>query len=59
MTRYPVGEIELSPEQLHIGFNRVSWDGRDEDGDQPSNGVYFYKLEAGDFVETRKMVLVK
>ena len=29
---------------LHPGYNQVLWDGRDEDGDVPSNGVYFYKL---------------
>ena len=39
-----IHEIEIPPEQLHIGFNRITWDGRDRDGDQPANGVYFYKL---------------
>ncbi|MCX7834434.1 MAG: C25 family cysteine peptidase [Ignavibacteria bacterium] len=28
----------------NIGFNKVDWDGRDEDGDYIANGVYFYKL---------------
>lgn len=27
-----------------IGFNALKWDGRDEDGDVPANGVYFYKV---------------
>jgi len=28
------------------GFNMIEWDGRDADGDVPSNGVYLYKLIA-------------
>ncbi|MFQ5707919.1 MAG: type IX secretion system sortase PorU [bacterium] len=28
------------------GFNMIEWDGRDEDGDFPSNGIYLYKLTA-------------
>ena len=28
----------------NIGFNRIDWDGRDDDGDAIANGVYFYKL---------------
>lgn len=29
------------------------------DGSQLSSGVYFYKLEAGEFIDTKKMILVK
>ena len=29
---------------LHAGYNQVLWNGRDDDEDIPSNGVYFYKL---------------
>lgn len=35
-------------QELHapavIGFNDIYWDGRDRDGDQIGNGVYFYRL---------------
>jgi hypothetical protein len=41
------------------GNNTVTWDGRDENGEQVATGVYFYRLRAGEFVQTKKMSLVK
>ena len=37
----------------------VYWDGRNEKGERVSSGVYFYTLSAGDYTETRRMVVVK
>jgi len=31
---------------LRVGFNKIFWNGRDEDGDEIANGVYFYKIIA-------------
>jgi len=37
----------------------VSWDGRDNAGNTVASGVYFYRLTAGAFADTKKMVLIK
>jgi len=45
---------ELVKEQLKPGSYSYKWDA----SNYPS-GVYFYRLIAGDFVQTRKMILIK
>jgi hypothetical protein len=35
------------------------WDGRSDSGDRVSNGIYFYKMVAGSFSDTKKAVLLK
>jgi hypothetical protein len=37
----------------------VVWDGRNEAGNKVGTGIYFYRLQAGKFVKSRKMVLLK
>ncbi|MFN0150364.1 MAG: FlgD immunoglobulin-like domain containing protein [bacterium] len=44
---------------LKAGEHTRFWDGRDSDGNSVSSGVYFYKLDADTFNQTRKMVLLK
>jgi hypothetical protein len=41
------------------GTQSLSWNGKDDDGNQLSSGIYFYRLQADDFIQTRKMSLVK
>ena len=41
------------------GYHTVQWSGVNSAGGQVSTGVYFYRLQAGDFSQIRKMVLVK
>lgn len=41
-------------EKLNAGTYSVEWDA----SDLPS-GVYFYALDAGDFIQTKKMILLK
>jgi hypothetical protein len=38
---------------------RLTWDGKNESGDAVASGVYFYRLTAGSFTTTKKMVLLR
>jgi hypothetical protein len=49
----------LVSERLSAGQKLVTWDGKDKNGAAVSSGVYFYRITAEDFEETRKMVLLK
>jgi murein DD-endopeptidase MepM/ murein hydrolase activator NlpD/chitodextrinase len=45
------------PAGLYLSKDKAAhWDGRDENGESVSSGVYFYTLGAGGFRTTRKMV---
>jgi hypothetical protein len=35
------------------------WDGKDSFGQPAASGVYFYTLRAGEFIVTRKMLILK
>ena len=37
----------------------VYWDGRNQWGERVGSGVYFYRLHAGDYSQTRKLVILK
>ncbi len=41
------------------GSYTLSWDGRNDDGNLLSSGRYFYSLQAGNSVQTRKMLFLK
>ena len=50
------GELvtKLIDKPLNIGYHSINWDG----SRQPS-GMYFVRMDSGDFTETQKVVLIK
>jgi uncharacterized Ntn-hydrolase superfamily protein len=49
----------LEESELSGGEHRVAWDGRDDGGLSVAAGVYFCRLEAGPWTQTRKLTLLK
>jgi len=49
----------LVNEPQDAGFYEVVWDSRDDSGNPVATGIYFYRLQADNLTETRKMVLLK
>jgi len=41
------------------GVNSVVWDGRDQSGKEVSSGIYLYRLQTGEFIQSRKMSFVR
>ena len=55
--------VDVPQSDLNYGFNKIYWNGRDEDGNNIANGVYFYKitlLNNGEYrSEIKKLAKVK
>ncbi|HHZ99380.1 MAG TPA: T9SS type A sorting domain-containing protein, partial [Candidatus Marinimicrobia bacterium] len=46
-------------ENQSSGFHSVLWDGKDNYNNPVSSGVYIYRIHAGDYIQTRKMILMR
>jgi len=51
--------VTLMDKEMPAGTNTIVWDGKNERGEDVSSGVYFYRLEAGDLKQTKKMIIVR
>ncbi len=51
--------VILKEGQVAAGTHTIVWDGHDRSGQTVSSGIYLYRLQAGSFVETKKMLFLK
>jgi len=49
----------LVDETQEPGYKTINWDGKDDAGNEASSGVYFCRIQAGSFVKSMKMTLLK
>jgi flagellar hook assembly protein FlgD len=49
----------LLDRRLEAGEHLIQWDGTDDRGEPVATGVYFCRLAAPSFVETRKVTLLR
>jgi flagellar hook assembly protein FlgD len=41
------------------GYNRVTWNSTNNHGGTVASGVYFYRMTAEEFVDMKKMIIIK
>jgi hypothetical protein len=48
------------PSGLYTSRDKAAyWDGRNESGESVASGLYFYSIQAGNYVSTKKMIVAK
>jgi hypothetical protein len=62
LTLYDLGGREVTQlvnTKQNAGYKSINWNATDKFGKPVSAGVYLYQIQAGEFVQTKKMVLLK
>jgi hypothetical protein len=49
----------LMSDELKAGYYTTEWNGRNNSGVMVSSGIYIYRIVAGKFVQTKKMMMLK
>lgn len=49
----------LVDEDKEAGYHSVKWNGNDESGNAVGSGVYIYRIEAGEYNQTKRCVMLK
>lgn len=49
----------VNSQSLSAGYHIAEWDGRNSEGNWVGSGIYIYRISAGKFMQTRKMILMK
>ncbi len=49
----------LVSDRMDAGHHIINWNGLDDSGIDAASGMYIYRIKAGDFIDHRKMLLVR
>ena len=49
----------LVNQRQDAGYRSIIWNATNDDGRPVSAGIYLYQIQAGEYMQTKKMVLLK
>ena len=49
----------LVNENLNKGYHTLEWNATDDHGNNLGTGIYLYRIQAGNFIQTSKMIYMK